>query len=93
MNREEFNKIFRGSPIKRAKFAGVRRNVVTAMGNSGQLEFVPRLQELARDEDATVAEHAQWALRQLEQARGGKSETNRRLAGEVGANEHRDNLK
>jgi len=68
MDAEEFRNVFRGSPIKRAKLSGVRRNVVTAMGNSGRLEFVPRLEELARDEDATVAEHAQWALRQLEQS-------------------------
>ena len=93
MNREDFNNVFRGSPIKRAKFAGVRRNVVTAMGNSGQLEFVPRLQQLASDEDATVAEHAQWALRQLEQTQDRKSEGNRRSAEEVGANEQRENLK
>lgn len=62
---DEFRERFRGSPVKRAKLSGVRRNVVTAMGNSGRLEFIPRLQELARDEDATVAEHARWALRQL----------------------------
>jgi epoxyqueuosine reductase len=70
MDIEEFRNVFRGSPIKRAKFSGVRRNVVTAMGNSGRLEFIPRLQELARDEDAAVAEHAQWALRQLELSSG-----------------------
>ena len=93
MDRAEFNRVFRGSPVKRAKFAGVRRNVVTAMGNSGQLEFVPRLQQLASDEDATIAEHAQWALRRLEQTQGRKSESNRRSAEEVGANEHRQNLK
>jgi epoxyqueuosine reductase len=61
----EFRDLFRGSPIKRAKLSGVRRNVVTAMGNSGRLEFVPRLEELSRDEDATIAEHARWALHQL----------------------------
>jgi epoxyqueuosine reductase len=66
MDADEFRTVFRGSPIKRAKLSGVRRNVVTAMGNSGRLEFIPRLEELTRDEDTTVAEHARWALRQLE---------------------------
>jgi len=65
MDAEEFRTVFRGSPIKRAKPAGVRRNVVTAMGNSGRLEFLPRLEQLTRDEDPTVAEAARWALRQL----------------------------
>jgi epoxyqueuosine reductase len=68
MDADEFRNAFRGSPIKRAKPAGVRRNVVTAMGNSGRLEFVPRLEELAQDEDTTVAEHARWALRQLQKS-------------------------
>ncbi len=89
MDADEFRSVFRGSPIKRAKLAGVRRNVVTAMGNSGRLEFVPRLQELARDEDAIVAEHARWALRQIEQAQSRPTEA--RAATEDGANEHREN--
>jgi epoxyqueuosine reductase len=64
---ETFRETFRKSPIKRAKINGLRRNVVTAMGNSGRLEFAPRLRELANDEDAAVAEHARWALRRLEE--------------------------
>ncbi len=62
-----FRDTFRKSPIKRTKLNGLRRNVVTAMGNSGRLEFVPRLRELVNDEDPTVAEHARWALRRLEE--------------------------
>jgi epoxyqueuosine reductase len=67
---DTFRETFRKSPVKRAKLNGMRRNVVTAMGNSGRLEFVPRLRQLANDEDAAVAEHARWALRQLEGAGG-----------------------
>jgi epoxyqueuosine reductase len=65
---EEFRETFRNSPIKRAKLSGLRRNVVTAMGNSRRLEFISALQKLANDEDAGVAEHARWALRRLENA-------------------------
>jgi epoxyqueuosine reductase len=67
---EEFRETFRKSPVKRAKLSGLRRNVVTAMGNSGRLEFRATLRKLADDEDAAIAEHARWALRRLEQAAG-----------------------
>ncbi len=65
MSREEFNAAFRGSPIKRAKYAGLRRNVAIAMGNSGEQSFRPVLQEMANDADAYVREAAEWALEQL----------------------------
>ncbi|HEU5400351.1 MAG TPA: tRNA epoxyqueuosine(34) reductase QueG [Terriglobales bacterium] len=64
---DEFRETFRKSPIQRTKLNGLRRNVVTAMGNSGRLEFVPRLRELVEDEDRAVAEHARWALRRLQE--------------------------
>jgi epoxyqueuosine reductase len=66
MDVEEFRRTFRKSPVKRAKFAGLRRNTAIAMGNSGDAGFVPRLKELAADPDADVAEHARWALARLE---------------------------
>ncbi len=56
---------FRGSPVRRAKRSGLRRNVAVAMGNSGHREFVPDLKTMAQDSDAVVAEHARWALRKL----------------------------
>ena len=65
MKQEEFSKTFRGSPIKRAKLSGLRRNAVIAMGNSGDQKFAPTLTKLAEDEDAVVAEHAKWAMHQL----------------------------
>jgi len=62
---DQFREVFRGSPVKRAKFNRLRRNVAVAMGNSGDMRFVPLLEELCGDEDASVAEHACWALRRL----------------------------
>ncbi len=62
---EDFRAAFRHSPVKRAKYSGLRRNVAVAMGNSGNPQFIPRLQALASDPDKTVAEHARWALTQL----------------------------
>jgi epoxyqueuosine reductase len=66
MDEAAYRDTFRGSPIKRAKFAGLKRNIAIAMGNSGNKEFVPLLETMAADADAVVAEHAQWALRKLE---------------------------
>ena len=65
MTREEFQHTFRRSPVKRAKYSGLRRNVTVAMGNSGQQRFRPQLEKLAAGEDAVVAEHARWALEKL----------------------------
>lgn len=62
---EQFREVFRGSPVKRAKFQGLRRNIAIAMGNSGDLRFLPVLEVFSRDEDAIVAEHARWALGRL----------------------------
>jgi len=64
---EEFRAVFRGSPVRRAKLSGLRRNAVIAMGNSGDQKFVPTLKKLAEDADPVVAEHAQWALDRPEQ--------------------------
>jgi len=66
MSAEEFREKFRGSPVRRAKRSGLRRNAAIAMGNSGDRRFVPVLTKLAEDEDAVVAEHARWARDRLE---------------------------
>jgi epoxyqueuosine reductase len=62
---EEFRSAFHGSPVRRAKRTGLRRNAVIAMGNSGDRKFLPLLEKLAADEDEVVAESAVWALRKL----------------------------
>lgn len=70
MSSEEFQHNFRGSPIRRAKRSGLRRNAVIAMGNSGDQRFLPVLAKLEEDEDAIVAEHAHWARGRLESESG-----------------------
>jgi epoxyqueuosine reductase len=62
---EEFSRRFRGSPVRRARRTGLRRNAVIAMGNSGDRKFLPPLEKLAEDEDEVVAESAGWAIRKL----------------------------
>ncbi|HTW56882.1 MAG TPA: tRNA epoxyqueuosine(34) reductase QueG [Terriglobales bacterium] len=67
---EEFRQTFRGSPIRRTKRSGLRRNVAIAMGNSGNRDFLPALDKLARDEDEAVAESARWAKERLSRPAG-----------------------
>jgi epoxyqueuosine reductase len=65
MSAEEFRQASRSSPIRRAKRAGIRRNAVIAMGNSGDRKFLPVLRKLAEDEDEIVGESAAWAFQKL----------------------------
>ena len=58
----EFRRRFRGSPVKRTKRSGLRRNVAVALGNAGDPAAVPALCEALTDADALVRAHAAWAL-------------------------------
>ncbi len=62
----EFAKQFNGSPVKRTKLSGLRRNVAIAMGNSRRQKFLPRLCEWSQSADATLADAARWAIAQIE---------------------------
>jgi epoxyqueuosine reductase len=66
MNEDEFRRVFRGTPVKRAKLKGLLRSAAIAMGNSGDQNHLPRLRELAEHPDPAVAEHARWAITRLE---------------------------
>jgi epoxyqueuosine reductase len=58
--------MFRGTPVTRARYRGFLRNVAVAMGNARHERFRTPLETLSRHEDPIVAEHALWALTQLE---------------------------
>jgi epoxyqueuosine reductase len=62
---EEFRNVFRGSPVRRTKRSGLRRNAAIAMGNSADRKFLPLLEELSNDDDSAVAASARWAKRKL----------------------------
>jgi epoxyqueuosine reductase len=68
LNPESFHRLFRHSPVSRAKLPGLLRNVAIAMGNSGLRRYLPKLQEWSRANDPVLAEAAAWASRQIEQA-------------------------
>ena len=66
LSAEEFRQTFRGSPIRRTKHAGIRRNALIAIGNSGNPEFLPLTESLTRDPEDSVAEAARWATARLQ---------------------------
>jgi epoxyqueuosine reductase len=65
MTEEEFQEVYRGSPIKRARLEGLKRNVCVALGNIGDPRAVPALRKALEDESPIVREHAAWALDRL----------------------------
>ena len=69
LTEDDFRRIFRHSPIKRAKYPGWLRNLCVTMGNSGDRKFIPWLEEARHHSDAVVREHAEWALKRLEETR------------------------
>ncbi len=83
INDEEFRALFRKSPIKRAKRAGLLRNVCVALGNWGAAEAVPVLVRALADSEALVRAHAAWAL-----GRVGTGEARESLLGTPKEEEH-----
>ena len=67
MDEAEFERWFNGSPVRRAGFLGMRRNVAIAMGNSRMGRFVARLEEWVGDADEGVRTAAVWALGKLKE--------------------------
>ena len=62
MGENEFQEVYRGSPIKRAKLRGLKRNVCVALGNIGDHRAVPALVASLRSQESLVRAHAAWAL-------------------------------
>lgn len=60
-----FREYFRKSPVKRAKRNGLLRNVLVAMGNSGNSELAGKVEDCLADEEPLVRSHAAWALWKL----------------------------
>jgi epoxyqueuosine reductase len=65
MSAEEFRAAFRHSPVKRAKYQGLMRNVIVAIGNSGDRSLAPELEAFAHGPDLLLRRHARWALNRL----------------------------
>ena len=67
MSQDEFSAAFRGSPMKRAKLRGLKRNAAVVLGNVGTSEDVDVLTR-ALDAEPLVREHAAWAVRRIRAA-------------------------
>jgi epoxyqueuosine reductase len=63
LSEEEFQRRFKGSPLRRAKRRGLLRNVAVALGNLRREGAVPALTHaLLEDPEPLVRGHAAWAL-------------------------------
>ena len=61
----QFRKLFRKSPIKRIGRNRFVRNVLYAIGNSGDLKFKDTLFKLTKDNDSTIVDAAYWAISEI----------------------------
>jgi len=66
LDQDGFRKLFKNSPIKRTKRRGLLRNVMIAMGNSGNKDFIHIIKEALRDEEPVVRAAAVWACWKIE---------------------------
>jgi len=60
-----FRRFFSGSPIKRTGRDRFIRNILIAIGNSGDLKLKPSAEKLTKDPSEIVANTAEWALSRL----------------------------
>jgi epoxyqueuosine reductase len=65
MSDADFRESFAGSPMKRAKLLGLKRNAAVVLGNVGTADDLQLLEEAGSDPEPLVREHARWALGQL----------------------------
>ena len=61
----EFNQRFKQSPIKRTKRRGYLRNLAVAIGNSGNKNDTPILEQAIQDDEPMIREHANWAIQKV----------------------------
>ena len=65
MTQPEFSTAFKGSPMKRAKLRGLKRNAAVVLGNVGTADDAAVLTCALDDGEPVVREHAAWALRRI----------------------------
>lgn len=71
MTQQEFSGAFKGSPMKRAKLHGLKRNAAVVLGNSATAahaegaEIAELLSRALEDAEPLLRDHAAWALSRL----------------------------
>jgi epoxyqueuosine reductase len=61
-----FRSRFRGTPLHRSKRRGLVRNACVALGNVGDGRALGALRKACEDPEPLVAEHAVWAVKEIE---------------------------
>ena len=61
-----FKSRFAGTPMLRTKRRGLLRNVCVALGNVGDESVLPDLEKASNDREPLIAEHARWAMKEIE---------------------------
>lgn len=62
-----FKTRYQHTPIYRAKHSGLLRNVIVALGNTGEPEAIPLLRRHCNSPNTMIAEHAWWAIQAISQ--------------------------
>ena len=70
LDEETWSERVRGTAVKRARYQGLIRNALVAAGNSRDPSLRSAVVRHARGSDSLLAEHARWALGQIEGAQG-----------------------
>jgi len=66
LNDTGFKQRFADTPLQRTKRRGLLRNVCVALGNTADARALPALEKASRDSEPLIAEHARWAIDQIE---------------------------
>ncbi len=66
-----FKQLFAGTPMLRTKRRGLLRNVCVALGNTAGKEALPALESAIQDSEPLIAEHAAWAIAEINKRTAG----------------------
>jgi epoxyqueuosine reductase len=72
LTEDEWRQMIRGTAMKRAKIKGLIRNLMVVAGNSGVVEYLPKLRKFLTHEDPHIRSHAEWAAKKLKNSGTGR---------------------
>ncbi|WOO39523.1 tRNA epoxyqueuosine(34) reductase QueG [Rubellicoccus peritrichatus] len=67
LTQEQFDEQFAGTPIRRLGLSRWKRNTCVVLGNVGNTDDLVTLKKMALSDDELVAEHASWAIQEIEE--------------------------
>jgi epoxyqueuosine reductase len=78
LSEDAFRRRFRGTALFRTRRRGLLRNAALILGNRGDPAAVPALERALDDPEPVIRDAARWAIRRINELRGGTIETQRR---------------